>query len=270
MKMALIAKHIKHELIKETIKTLSDEKKLVEIIKNDEYLIEIRALATKQITDEDLLMEIIFDTSNTQYAKDGMDIREIAVKQIRNEQYLYDIVQKYYDETSDTKYGLNVVKKATEEIIDEDLLLDISKNNYDEEIINLAVEGINNSYDEKVFDSIAECDNDIKVKRMHALDKIDDDEALLDVAMNGKYMDVRQRAIDKIKTQDEMVLLLKSLIIKEMEYQEAINEYLASDDEEKKDDIINKASNLEVEYKKAGNSKKEKFYNEQCSIFKNN
>lgn len=26
MKMALIAKHIKHELIKETIKTLSDEK----------------------------------------------------------------------------------------------------------------------------------------------------------------------------------------------------------------------------------------------------
>ena len=67
------------------------------------------------------------------------------------------------------------------------LLLDISKNNYDEEIINLAVEGINNSYDEKVFDSIAECDNDIKVKRMHALDKIDDDEALLDVAMNGKY-----------------------------------------------------------------------------------
>ncbi len=27
MKMALIAKHIKHELIKETIKTLSDEKK---------------------------------------------------------------------------------------------------------------------------------------------------------------------------------------------------------------------------------------------------
>jgi len=150
------------------------------------------------------------------------------------------------------------------------LLLDISKNNYDEEIINLAVEGINNSYDEKVFDSIAECDNDIKVKRMHALDKIDDDEALLDVAMNGKYMDVRQRAIDKIKTQDEMVLLLKSLIIKEMEYQEAINEYLASDDEEKKDDIINRASNLEVEYKRAGNSKKEKFYNEQCSIFKNN
>ena len=83
-------------------------------------------------------------------------------------------------------------------------------------------------------------------------------------------MDVRQRAIDKIKTQDEMVLLLKSLIIKEMEYQEAINEYLDSDDEEKKDDIINRASNLEVEYKRAGNSKKEKFYNEQCNMFKNN
>lgn len=270
--MALIAKHIKHELIREMIKSLSDENKLMEIIKNDEHLFEIRQLATKQITNEDLLNEIIFDTSDTQYTKEGtVDIREIAVKQISNEQSLYDIVKKYYDETTDTKYGINVVEKATEQLSSEDLLMDIAQSNYDGEIIKIAADKINDNFETDENQLIMDCDDDIKARRMHALDKINDDKALLDVAMNGKYMDVRQRAISKIKTQDEAVLL-KDLILKEIEYQEVISEYLASDeiDEEDKQDLINRANNLQVEYKRAGNSKKEKFYNEQCSIFKNN
>lgn len=57
--MGLISKHIKIELIKETIKSLTDEQRLSEITKNDKNIFEVRELAAKQITDNTLLKDII-------------------------------------------------------------------------------------------------------------------------------------------------------------------------------------------------------------------
>lgn len=268
----LIAKHIKKEIIEETVKTLNDEQKLMEIIKNDDNLFGIRELATKQITNNDLLKEIVFDTSDTVYAKGELfDIREIAVGQITDDETLFEIVNKYYDDAITTKYGLNIVERAVSRINNDEMLINISESNYDEEIIKLAIDGINNKFEDhdKTQLTIA-CDDDSKVKRMWAIDQIEDDEILIEIAMNGKYLDVREKALSKIKIEDERIPLLESLILKEKEYNESVNEYvtLDEDNEENKEDIVNKASKLGVEYKRIGNSKKEKFYNEQCTLFK--
>lgn len=270
----LLEKHIRKELIEETVKTLNDEEKLLEIVKDDENLYGIRDLATKQITDNELLKEIVFDTTDTEYTKGNLfDIRRTAVKQITDNETLYKIVNDYYDEAIDTKYGLIVVMAATEEINDDELLINISNSEYDEEVVNLSLEKLNNKFQDldKTKLKVA-CDDDSKVKRMWAVDKIDDNETLLDVAMNAKYLDVREEALSKITINDEKVPLLTDLINKEREYNEAKNEYviLNIDDEENKQDIVDKASNLGVEYKKIGNPKKEKFYNEQCKLFKDN
>lgn len=269
----LIAKHIKNDLIKEAIQTLSDENKQFEIVKNDENIFGIRELATKQIASNDLLKEIIFDTSDTEYAKGNLfDIREIAAKQVTDEETLVEIVNSYYDETVDTKYGLNVVKQAVKGIGNDDVLLNISENNYDEEIKDIALEKVNSKFENLDKSKLRmNCDDDIKVKRMHAVDQIDDNEMLLDIAMNAKYLDVREKALSKIGFRDEKIDTLNDLIVKEKEYSDSINEYIVldEDNEESKQDLINKASNLGVEYKRIGNPKKEKFYNEQCKLFEN-
>jgi hypothetical protein len=89
--------------------------------------------------------------------------------------------------------------------------------------------------------------------------------------MNAKYLDVREAALSKVKIEDERVIVLKELILKEKEYNESVDDYISLDEEneEIKQDIIDKASNLGVEYKRAGNTKKEKFYNAQCNLFNN-
>ncbi len=270
----LLTKHIDLESIKETIKALADEEKLLEIIKNDENIFEIREIATKQITNNDLLKEIIFDTSDTEYTKNNLfDIREIAVKQITDEETLIEIVNSYYDDNVCTKYGLNVVKKATEGISNEEVLLSLAENSGDEEIVDLALEKINNKHEYQEKPKVTlNFDDDTKINRLSAIDEIDDDDILLDIAMNAEYLDVREKALNKIKVEDERIIVLKDLIVKEKEYNDAVTDYAISDevDEDKKQDIIDKASQLGVEYKRAGNSNKEKFFNEQCNLFKNN
>lgn len=273
MKMGLLlAKHIKNELIKERINALTDENELRDIVKNDDYLFEIRKLAIKQISDNNLLREIIFDTSDTTYTKAIFDIREIAVKQITDEGTLLEVVNNYYDETVDTKYGLNVVKKAVEKINNEDILINIAEKDCDKEIINMALEKVNTKHEDAKTKATLSFDDDTKIKRMCAIDQIEDDETLMDIAMNAKYLDVREKALNKIKVRDEKVILMEDLILKEKEYHESVNEYITSDEanEENKQEIIDKASNLGVGYKRAGNTKKEKFYNEQCNLFKDN
>lgn len=271
----LIAKHISNELIKETVKTLNDEDKLLEIAKDDGYLFAIRDIATKQITNNDLLKEIIFDTSDTEYVKDDIiDIRETAVAQITDDETLLEIVKSYYDNNIDTKYGLNVVKLAVNQINEDNMLIDISESGYDEEIVNLAVANMNKKFE--VLDKSklrTACDDDSKVKRMIAIDKLDDDdELLLDVAMNARYLDVRQIALDKMRLDDEQIIALRDIIREEEKYQDARNDYvtLNEDNEEIRQDVADKASNLGVKYKRIGNPKKEKFYNQQCKLFKNN
>ncbi len=209
---------------------------------------------------------------NTQ-KNDIFDIREIAVKQITDEETLIEIVNKYYDETINTKYGLNVVKEAVKLINDDNVLIDISESNYDEEVINIALKKVNVKFETLDETKLRNnCDDDIKVKRMHAVNQIDDDDLLLDIAMNAKYLDVREKALSKIKFKNEKINILKDLLLKEKEYNDSLNEYISLDEVngEHKDDLINKASNLGVQYKKIGNPKKEKFYNEQCKLFKEN
>lgn len=268
----LIAKHLKKELVKEMVKTITDEEKLIEIIKDDGNNFEIRELATKQIVDNDLLKEIIFDTSDTTYTKNNLfDIREIAVKQITNEDTLIEIVNKFYDETVEVKYGLNVVKIAVEGINNEEVLLNIAENNKDEEITNLAVAKINNKHENDDTKMTISYDDDSKVNRMYAIDQIKDDKILLDIAMNAKYLDVREKALNRIKVKDERTVSLNNILLEEKEYNEAINEYaIDEDNNELKQEIIDKANKLGVEYKRMGNTQKEKFYNEQCKLFKDN
>lgn len=269
----LLAKNVKDELIKETIKALSDENKLMEIITDDEYNFAIRELATKQITDNDLLRQIIFDTSDTVYTKENRyDIREIAVKHVTDEETLIEIVNGYYDKTVDTKYGLNVVEKAVEEINSEEVLLDIAESNYDEEVIDLAVKKINNKHENPDKVEFTDYNDDSKFKRLQAVDQIDDDEALLEIAMNADYLDVRQKALGKLKIKDDRIIILRNLIPEEIEYHEAINEYASSDEDkaEQEKELVDKANKLGVEYKRIGNPQKEKFYNQQCKLFKDN
>lgn len=201
--MGLIARHIRKELIKEAVQVLNDEDRLLEIVKDDENIFEIRILATKQITCNNLLKEIIFDTSDRVYTKNNLlDIREIAVKQITDEETLEQIVNNYYDENVDTKYDLNIVKDAVNQISDEKLLLDIAESNYDKEITDIALEKVNDEFENLDKNRlIKSCDDDIKVKRMHAVENIDDEELLMDIAMNAKYMDVRQKALSKNRIQ---------------------------------------------------------------------
>lgn len=269
--MGLISKHIKIELIKETIKSLTDEQRLSEITKNDKNIFEVRELAAKQITDNTLLKDIIFDSSNTNYSKDYIgDIREIAAKQITDDETLLEVVTSYYDESIDTQYGLNVVEAAVERMSNDNMLLDISESNYDENVIKIAIERLNDdfdNYDESKL-TIA-CNDDNKVKRMCAIDQIDDDEILLDIAMHAKYLDVRERALNKIKIDDERIPMLKDLIIKEKEYNETVYDTISSDEEEKQSKTIyNQAKEIKDGYAKIGNNKKEKFYNNQSKLFK--
>lgn len=267
----LLAKNIANELIEETVKTLTDENKLMDIIKNDENIFEIRQLATKQITNNDLLKEIIFDTSNTTYTKNMFDIRETAVKQITDEELLFEIVNNYYDDNVNTKYGLNIAKEAVKKINSKEMLINIAENDYDEEIINLAVEKTNDKYEEDKNKLELDYNDDSKVNRMYVIDQINDDETLLDIAMNANYLDIREKALNKIKMEHDTKSLLKDLILEEKEYNDAMNEYITSDEDDNAniEDIINKASNLEVQYKRAGNPEKEKFYNQQCKLLKN-
>lgn len=266
------ANNIKNGMLVETVQFLTDEQKLMKIIKYDSNIFMIREVATKQISDNELLKEIIFDTSRTRYTKSIFDLREIAVKQVTDEETLTEVVDKYYDETVKTKYGLNVVKSAVEQISNEDKLLAIVESNYDDTIKTLALERINMKYAEPSLTELRKaCDDDIKVKRMHALDKIDDEETLIDIAMNAEYLDVREKAVNKIKTDDMKVNILKHLISQEKEYNEILSDYVTSnkENEKSKEEIIEKANNLGVEYKRMGNSNKEKFYNQQSKLFKN-
>lgn len=266
------ANNIKNGMLVETVQFLTDEQKLMKIIKYDSNIFMIREIATKQISDNELLKEIIFDTSRTRYTKSIFDLREIAVKQVTDEETLTEVVDKYYDETVKTKYGLNVVKSAVEQISNEDKLLAIVESNYDDTIKTLALERINMKYAEPSLTELRKaCDDDIKVKRMHALDKIDDEETLIDIAMNAEYLDVREKAVNKIKTDDMKVNILKHLISQEKEYNEILSDYVTSnkENEKSKEEIIEKANNLGVEYKRMGNSNKEKFYNQQSKLFKN-
>lgn len=268
----LLANFVKDEIINQTVKFITDEPKLMKIIKNDSNTFIIREIATKQITDNELLKEIIFDTSKTRYTKNVFDLREIAAKQVTDEETLTEIVDKYYDKTTKTKYGLNVVKSAIEQINDEDKLMTIVESNYDEKIRKQALTRINNKYDEPDLSELrTNCDDDIKVKRMHAIDKINDEETLIDIAMNANYMDVREKAVNKIKTDDTTINILKHLITQEKEYNKIMNEYITTnqENEENKQEIIRKANNLGVQYKKIGNTKKEKFYNQQSKLLKN-
>lgn len=269
----LLAKHINHELRKEIVKTLNDEEKLLEIVKNGDNLFTIREIATKQISNTELLKEIIFDTSNTEYVEDNLgDIREIAVEQITDDETLLEIVKNYYDKSVDTKYGLNVVKRAVQQINADNMLIDIAESGYDEEIVNIALGRMNNKYEVLDESKLRKaCDDDSKVKRMLAIDKLDDEKTLLDVALNAKYLDVRLIALNKEILPDEEVESLKDILLEEKEYQDAINNYatLDEDNEEIKKDLANKASNLGVKYKKMGNPKKEKFYNQQCKLLNN-
>ncbi|WP_323735823.1 hypothetical protein PXD04_07995 [Methanosphaera sp. ISO3-F5] len=268
----LLANFLKDEIINQTVKFITDEPKLMKIIKNDSNTFIIREIATKQITDNELLKEIIFDTSKTSYTKNVFDLREIAAKQVTDEETLTEIVDKYYDKTIKTKYGLNVVKSAIEQINDEDKLMTIVESNYDEEIRKLALTRINNKYEEPDLSELRTlCDDDIKVKRMHAIDKINDEETLIDIAMNANYMDVREKAVNKIKTDDTTINILKHLITQEKEYNKIMSDYITTnqENEENKQEIIRKANNLGVQYKKIGNTKKEKFYNQQSKLLKN-
>lgn len=268
----LLANFVKDEIINQTVKFITDEPKLMKIIKNDSNTFIIREIATKQITDNELLKEIIFDTSKTRYTKNVFDLREIAAKQVTDEETLTEIVDKYYDKTTKTKYGLNVVKSAIEQINDEDKLMTIVESNYDEKIRKQALTRINNKYDEPDLSELrTNCDDDIKVKRMHAIDKINDEETLIDIAMNANYMDVREKAVNKIKTDDTTINILKHLITQEKEYNKIMNDYITTnqENEENKQEIIRKANNLGVQYKKIGNTKKEKFYNQQSKLLKN-
>ncbi|MBR0471128.1 MAG: hypothetical protein IJI98_00335 [Methanosphaera sp.] len=267
-----IANFLKDEIINQTVKFITDEPKLMKIIKNDSNTFIIREIATKQITDNELLKEIIFDTSKTRYTKNVFDLREIAAKQVTDEETLTEIVDKYYDKTTKTKYGLNVVKSAIEQINDEDKLMTIVESNYDEKIRKQALTRINNKYDEPDLSELrTNCDDNIKVKRMHAIDKINDEETLIDIAMNANYMDVREKAVNKIKTDDTTINILKHLITQEKEYNKIMNDYITTnqENEENKQEIIRKANNLGVQYKKIGNTKKEKFYNQQSKLLKN-
>lgn len=266
------ANNIKNGMLVETVQFLTDEQKLMKIIKYDSNIFMIREVATKQISDNELLKEIIFDTSRTRYTKSIFDLREIAVKQVTDEETLTEVVDKYYDEIVKTKYGLNVVKSAVEQISNEDKLLAIVESNYDDTIKTLALERINMKYAEPSLAELRKaCDDEIKVKRMHALDKIDDEETLIDIAMNAEYLDVREKAVNKIKTDDMKVNILKQLISQEKEYNEILSDYVTSnkENEKSKEEIIEKANNLGVEYKRMGNSNKEKFYNQQSKLFKN-
>ena len=266
------ANNIKNGMLVETVQFLTDEQKLMKIIKYDSNIFMIREVATKQISDNELLKEIIFDTSRTRYTKSIFDLREIAVKQVTDEEILTEVVDKYYDDTVKTKYGLNVVKSAVEQISNEDKLMDIVESNYDDTIKTLALERINMKYAEPSLAELRKaCDDEIKVKRMHALDKIDDEETLIDIAMNAEYLDVREKAVNKIKTDDMKVNILKHLISQEKEYNEILSDYVTSnkENEKSKKEIIEKANNLGVEYKRMGNSNKEKFYNQQSKLFKN-
>ena len=268
----LLANFVKDEIINQTVKFITDEPKLMKIIKNDSNTFIIREIATKQITDNELLKEIIFDTSKTRYTKNVFDLREIAAKQVTDEETLTEIVDKYYDKTTKTKYGLNVVKSSIEQINDEDKLMTIVESNYDEKIRKQALTRINNKYDEPDLSELrTNCDDDIKVKRMHAIDKINDEETLIDIAMNANYMDVREKAVNKIKTDDTTINILKHLITQEKEYNKIMNDYITTnqENEENKQEIIRKANNLGVQYKKIGNTKKEKFYNQQSKLLKN-
>ncbi|MDO5825394.1 MAG: hypothetical protein Q4Q22_03355 [Methanosphaera sp.] len=271
--MGLIARHIKNEMIKLAVETLSDEDKLLEIIKDDGNIFEIRQLATKQITGNEALKEIIFDTTDTSYTKGGIfDIRKTAAGQLSDEKILAEIVNDYYDENVETKYSLNVVAEAVKLIESKELLMDIADNDYDKEIIDIALEKANAEFENLDEKKLREsCDDDIKVKRMHAVEQITDDEVLFDVAMNAKYLDVREKALSKIGSSDEKINLLKNLILEEKEYGDSVTEYiiLGEDDEKYRQDVIDRASNLKVEYAKMGNPKKEKFYNEQCKLFDN-
>ncbi|AWX32124.1 hypothetical protein [Methanosphaera sp. BMS] len=269
----LLAKHIKDELIEETVKTLNDEEKLLEIVKNDENLFAVRELAAKQITDSGLLKEIIFDTSDTTYNKTVFDIREVAVNQITDNQTLVEVINNYYDDSSKTKYDLNVVMAALRQVNDDEILINISNADYDDEVVNLAVERLNEKFEDLDKTKLKNaCDDDSKVKRLWAINQIDDDETLIDIALNAKYLDVRREALGRIGSNDERIISLKDILLKEKDYQDKRNEYiiLNKEDEENKQELADKASNLGVEYRRIGNSQKEKFYNEQCKLFENN
>lgn len=273
----LIPKHFKVETIKETIKALTDEEKLSEIAQDDNNLFEIRNFSTKQITDNELLKEIVFDSSNTTYTNDNkLDIRESAVKQITDDETLLEIVNNYYDENNDTKYGLNIVETAVKQINTDNMLIDISESNYDEKVTKLAVEKLNKKHeDHDKVKLTVDCDDDSKFKRMCAINQIDDDDILIDIAMNAKYYDVREKALSKISIDNEVTIILKDLIEKEKDYQNQVYKSISSDkteeneeNEELKGLMYDKAKEIEGEYAKLGNTKKQKFYNEQCKLYK--
>lgn len=271
-----IPKDLKIETIKETIKALTDEENLAKIAQDDDNLFEIRDFATKQITDNEILKGIVFDSSNTSYTKDNkFDIRESAVKQITNDETLFEIVNDYYDETVNTKYGLNVVKNAVKQVNSENMLIDISESNYDKEVIENAVQKLNKKHeDHDKVKLTVDCDDDSKFKRMNAIDQIADNEILLDIAMNAEYFDVREKALSKLSMDNEVIITLNDLIKKEKDYQNAVYVSISSNKTEENEEneklkkvMSDKAKEIGIAYGKLGNTKKEKFYNEQCKLY---
>ena len=177
-----IAQTDEHEWVRsEAVRKLLDQKLIAEIAKNDKHW-EPRQAAVQMLSEQKLLIEIARTDKEP-------SVRNSAVEKITDHNVLVMIAKS--DEDS------SVRKNATEKIIDQSVLIEIARkdNRFEVRIKAVANPHFN---DQKILGEIAQNRNEDWQVRRAAVEKITDQELLVEILQKDESPSVRDAAKEKI------------------------------------------------------------------------
>jgi hypothetical protein len=169
-------------LTEKEIKEMTDQKILFDIAKNsDDY--SHRYAAIRTLTDQEALADIVKSDGN--YA-----IRAAAVEQMTNQEFLAYIAKNDEDEY--------VRQAAVERLDDQNILIEIAKNDKDNMV---RLEATKRITDQMVLAYIAINEEDYDYICETAVEQLNDQAMLADVARNSCWCDIRIAAAEKLSDQ---------------------------------------------------------------------
>ena len=156
--------------------------------KNGEYR-DSRVEAVRKITDQNILAEFAKNGKNN-YTRENTTYRlgKVAVENITNQDILVDIVENGKED--------DIKKAAVENITNQDILVDIAKNE-ENNWRGYKEAAVNKITDQSILAEFAK-KTTVKWLRNAAVKNITEQNILFDIAKNGKYIEPRLHALNKL------------------------------------------------------------------------